>query len=121
MVFSNLIETAIKYNVENGEVIVGVERVEGQPHVKVSVKDTGIGIPADQMDKLFTKFFRAENVVKVVTDGTGLGLYIVKNIVKRHGGEIWAESEINRGSTFSFTLPTDPKLIPPKEVVYGEA
>ncbi len=121
MVFSNLIENAIKYNVENGEVIVGVERVEGQPYVKVSVKDTGIGIPADQMDKLFTKFFRAENVVKVVTDGTGLGLYIVKNIVKRHGGEIWAESEINRGSTFSFTLPTDPKLIPPKEVVYGEA
>ena len=121
IVFSNLIDNAIKYNVQNGEVIIGLERVNDQPYIKISVKDTGIGIPADQINKLFTRFFRAENVVKFSTEGTGLGLYIVKNIIKRHGGEIWAESEINRGSTFSFTLPTDPRLIPPKEIVYGEA
>lgn len=120
MVISNLIDNAIRYNVPNGEVIVAVERIKNQPYVKISVKDTGVGIPADQINKLFTKFFRAENVVKFATEGSGLGLYIAKNIIKRHGGEIWVESEINRGSTFYFTLPTDPKLVPPKEIVYGE-
>ena len=120
MVFANLIDNAVKYNVENGEVIVSVERVPNEPYVRISVKDTGVGIPADQMDKLFTKFFRAENVVRKYTEGSGLGLYIAKNIIKRHGGQIWAESEINRGTTFYFTLPTDKSLIPPKELVYGE-
>ena len=120
MVISNLIDNAVRYNMPNGEVVIGVERVKDQPYVKISVKDTGIGIPADELSKLFSKFFRAENAVKFYAEGSGLGLYIVKNIVKRHGGEIWAESEINRGSTFYFTLPIDPKLIPPKEIVYGE-
>jgi len=120
MAVSNLIDNAIKYNVPNGEITLGVERVKDQPYVQISIKDTGIGIPADQINKLFTKFFRAENVSSAHPDGTGLGLYIAKNIIKRHGGEIWAESEINRGSTFYFTLPTDPKLIPPREILYGE-
>ncbi len=120
MVISNLIDNAIRYNVPNGEVTVAVERVKDQPYIKISVKDTGIGIPADELNKLFSKFFRAENATKFYPEGSGLGLYIVKNIIKRHGGQIWVESEINRGSTFYFTLPTDPKLIPPKEIVYGE-
>ena len=120
MVISNLVDNAIRYNMSNGEVTVAVERVKNQPYIKISVKDTGVGIPANDISKLFTKFFRAENATKFYPEGSGLGLYIVKNIVKRHGGQIWAESEINRGSTFYFTLPTDPKLIPPKEIVYGE-
>lgn len=120
LVISNLLDNAIRYNVENGEVVVAVERQKDKPYIQISVKDTGLGIPADQIDELFTKFFRAENVVEFSPEGSGLGLYIVKNVIKRHGGEIWAESEINRGSTFYFTLPTDPKLIPPKEIVYGE-
>ncbi len=120
MAVSNIIDNAVKYNVPNGEVILAIERVKDKPYVQISIKDTGIGIPADQINKLFTKFFRAENVSTAHPDGTGLGLYIAKNIIKRHGGEIWAESEINRGSTFYFTLPTDPKLIPPREIVYGE-
>lgn len=120
MVFLNLIDNAIRYNVANGEVIIGLEPMENKPYIKISIKDTGLGIPTDQMSKLFTKFFRAENVVRSQTDGSGLGLYIVKNIIKRHGGEISVESEINRGSTFYITLPTDPKLIPQKEIVYGE-
>lgn len=120
MAVSNLIDNAVRYNVPNGEITVAIERVKDQPYVQISIKDTGIGIPADQINKLFTKFFRAENVTTVYPDGTGLGLYIVKNIIKRHGGEIWVESEVNRGSTFYFTLPTDPKLIPPKEIVWGE-
>ena len=120
IVLSNLFDNAIRYNVANGQVMVAVERIKDEPYIQISVKDTGVGVPAEQMNKLFTKFFRADNAVKFATQGSGLGLYIIKNIIKRHGGKIWAESEINRGSTFYFTLPTDSKLIPPKEIVYEE-
>lgn len=116
----NLLENAIKYNVPNGQVVVSIERQADQPYILVSIKDTGIGIPAEDTHRLFTKFYRGENAVKVSSGGTGLGLYIVKNIITRHGGRIWAESVLNRGTTIYFTLPTDPKLIPPKEIVYGE-
>lgn len=120
MVIFNLLDNAIKYNVENGQVVVGVTRLQDQPFVQIQIKDTGLGIPSRDVEKLFTKFFRAENAVRTVTEGTGLGLYIVRNIVKRHGGEVWAESELNRGTAFYVTLPTDPTLVPSKEVVYGE-
>ncbi len=120
MVLFNLIDNAIKYNVENGSVTVSVEKVNNEPYVKITIKDTGIGIPANQMDKLFTKFFRADNVVKFSPDGTGMGLYIVKNIVTRHGGKIWVESELNRGTTFYFTVPTSKDMIPKKELVEFE-
>lgn len=117
---SNLIDNAIKYNVKNGEVTVGIEKVEDQPYISIFIKDTGIGVPAEEINKLFSKFFRAENAAKIVADGSGLGLFITKNIIRQHGGNIWAESEINRGTTFHFTLPTDPTLVPPREVVYEE-
>jgi len=117
---SNLIDNAIKYNVKNGEVIIGIEKEKNESYISIFVKDTGIGIPAEEINKLFTKFFRAENAEKIASDGTGLGLFITRNIIRRHGGDIWAESEINRGSTFRFTLPTDPTLVPPREVVYEE-
>jgi len=120
IVVANLIDNAIKYNVANGEVIVKIEHLKDEPYLEVSVKDTGVGIPEKDIKKLFTKFFRSENTTKFATEGSGLGLYIAKNIINRHGGKIWAESEINRGSIFHFTLPTDPKLIPSKEIVYGE-
>jgi len=117
---SNLIDNSIRYNVENGSVTIYIKRVPDKPYVEMSVKDTGIGIPPQDMPKVFSKFFRAENVMKHETEGSGLGLYITKNIIKRHGGTIWAESVIDRGTTFFFTLPTDPKLIPPKEIGIGE-
>jgi len=117
---SNLIDNAIRYNVENGSVTIGIKRVPDKPYAEVSIKDTGIGIPPQNMSKVFSKFFRAENVMKRETEGSGLGLYITKNIVSRHGGIIWAESVIDRGTTFFFTLPTDSKLIPPREVGIGE-
>lgn len=120
MVLSNLLDNAIKYNVENGEVTVSVERQSDEPFAKIIIKDTGIGIPPNQMDKLFSKFFRADNVVKFSPDGTGMGLYIVKNIISRHGGRIWVESELNRGTTFYFTLPTNRDVIPKKELVEFE-
>ncbi len=120
MVLSNLLDNAIKYNVKNGEVVVKIERLADKPFVQVSVKDTGGGISSDDMKKLFTKFFRAEAVMRAETAGSGFGLYIAKNVILRHGGVIWAESEPGRGSVFYFTLPTDPRLIPPREIVYEE-
>lgn len=112
----NLLENAIRYNVENGEVIVKADGMQGKPFLVVSVKDTGIGIPPESVEKLFTKFYRADNALKLQTEGSGLGLYIAKSIVAAHGGEIWVESELNRGTTISFALPTDPNLIPKHEV-----
>jgi signal transduction histidine kinase len=116
LAFTNLIENAIRYNVENGEVTVKVDAMQDKPFVAVSVKDTGIGIPPTDVAKLFNKFFRADNAVKTQTEGSGLGLYIAKGIVTAHGGQIWAESELNRGTTISFALPTDPNLVPKTEI-----
>ncbi len=116
MAFVNLLDNAIRYNAQNGEVRVAVEKLADKPYVQVSVRDTGIGISQEDIDKLFQKFFRAGNAVKAQTEGSGLGLYISQNVVRAHGGTIWAESEIGRGTIFYFTLPTDPTLIPPKEV-----
>ncbi len=116
----NLLDNAIRYNVKNGEATVSIERLKDKPYVQISVKDTGIGIPKEDIKKIFTKFFRAENAVKTAANGSGLGLYMVKNIVKRHGGDIWIESEFNRGSIFYFTLPLDSKLIPAKEIADEE-
>ncbi|HEY5221218.1 MAG TPA: HAMP domain-containing sensor histidine kinase, partial [Candidatus Paceibacterota bacterium] len=116
LVVTNLIENAIRYNVENGEVTVKVDKMQDKPYVVVSVKDTGIGIPPESMEKLFNKFYRADNAMKLQTEGSGLGLYIAKGIVNAHGGQIWAESELNRGTTISFALPTDPNLVPKNEV-----
>lgn len=110
IVFQNLVENAIRYNVENGEVVIRL--VKKPPYLEVTIQDTGIGIPKEELPKLFVKFFRASNVLKYETEGTGLGLYITKNIVEAHGGKIWVESVENRGTTFHFTLPLDEKFIP---------
>lgn len=113
LVFQNLIENAIRYNVENGEIIITLAKKE--PFLEVSVRDTGIGIPKEELPKLFSKFFRAANVLKYETEGTGLGLYIVKNIVEAHGGKVWVDSIENRGTTFFFTLPMAEGLIAKKK------
>jgi len=119
LAISNLIDNAIRYNVKGGSVTVSIKSLTDKPYVEVSIADTGIGIPSGNMEKVFTKFFRAENVLKRETEGSGLGLFITKNIINRHGGTIWAESVIDRGTIFHFTLPTDSKLIPSKEVGQG--
>ncbi|MEK7187620.1 MAG: ATP-binding protein [Patescibacteria group bacterium] len=116
MVLENLLDNALRYNVKDGEVTVRLVPVEGQPFIDVQVKDTGVGIPKSATEKLFTKFFRAENVMKSQTTGTGLGLYIARNIIQAHGGRVWAESEENRGTTMHFTLSTDRALVPTHEL-----
>jgi PAS domain S-box-containing protein len=116
LVVTNLLDNAIRYNVQNGEIVVKAEKQDDEPFVKVSIKDTGIGIPSADINKIFGKFFRADNALKFRTEGSGLGLYISKNVIQGHGGQMWVESEMNRGSVFYFTLPTDRTIIPPSEI-----
>lgn len=103
LALGNLIDNAISYTPENGKIEVRLENFGNS--VRVSVKDSGIGIPDAEKEKIFTRFFRASNASKIRANGTGLGLYIARNIIKVHGGEIWANSLENKGTTFYFTLP----------------
>lgn len=102
-VLQNLIENAIKYTNDGGTVTVSAKKEK--IYLEISIQDTGIGIPIEQQDKLFSKFFRATNAIRMQPDGSGLGLFIVKTIIKDHGGQMWFESEENKGSTFHFTIP----------------
>jgi signal transduction histidine kinase len=102
-VFENLIDNAIKYTSAGG--IVSVMLARTAKNVLVTIADTGIGIPTDEQKNIFTKFFRATNAVKVVTDGNGLGLFVVKTIVERHGGTVSFVSEVGKGTVFTIELP----------------
>jgi len=112
LVLEILVDNGLKYNVENGEVRVRIDPMEGKPFVLVSVEDTGVGISREDLSRLFTKFFRSKAALKGQTSGIGLGLYLAKNIIERHGGKIWAKSALERGSIFTFSLPIDPDYIP---------
>jgi two-component system phosphate regulon sensor histidine kinase PhoR len=100
----NLVHNAIKFTPPGGRVVVRAERAEaeGHPCVKVIVSDTGVGIAADDLSRLFERFYKADR--SRASSGTGLGLAIVKHIVQAHGGQVGAESEVGAGSTFWFTL-----------------
>ncbi len=102
-VLTNLVSNAHKYTPDNGRIIV---RVTSDGHVAiVSVEDTGIGISEENQKKLFTQFFRAEDHAVRQQQGWGLGLSIVRNMVEAQGGQIEFESEVDKGSTFTFTVP----------------
>ncbi|MCK4454309.1 HAMP domain-containing protein [Candidatus Parcubacteria bacterium] len=103
LAIQNLVENAIRYSPSNGEVTVSLRRANMS--IELCVRDTGIGIPGDQLDRVFSKFFRGANVMRIDTEGTGLGLYIAKNIIEAHKGRIWFESKEGEGSTFCFKLP----------------
>lgn len=109
-----LVDNAIKYNADNGEVRIKINKTADNLYAEIRIEDTGIGIPNRELGKLFTKFFRADNAIKNQTEGTGLGLYIAKNIIDNHGGKITVSSVEGRGSTFIFTLPLQENLIPPQ-------
>jgi len=102
-VLTNLLSNAYKFTPEGGKISVCAKATDGR--VQVDVTDTGIGISDQDQKKLFTKFFRADSTITREVGGTGLGLNIAKSIVEMHGGKIWVESEVGKGSTFSFTLP----------------
>lgn len=102
-VFQNLISNAVKYSSDGSPVTVRVEADGAE--VCVSVRDEGIGVPASALPKLFTRFYRAENVDERKISGMGIGLYVVREIVALHGGTVAVESEEARGSTFTVRLP----------------
>lgn len=117
LVLINLIENAIKYNVKNGSVTVSAKMSNNPNFAIVSIEDTGVGIPDDEKKYIFEKFKRGEKASDISPNGTGLGLYIARNIVERHGGKIWFESELNRGTIFYFTIPTNKNVIPKRDLL----
>lgn len=104
-VIQNLLMNAIKYS-DGGDIVLRAQDVGD--HARVSITDRGIGIPAEALPHLFDRFYRAENARTGSAQGLGLGLYIAKSLVEAHGGEMWVESVVGEGSTFTFTLPYKP-------------
>jgi len=105
-VLLNLLTNAIKYNPEGGSVKVNTTILENgnKSMVRIAVKDTGYGIPKEDQKNMFQKFFRVQSTADKAS-GTGLGLVITKHIVEAHGGNIWLESDVGKGTTFFFTVP----------------
>ena len=98
----NIIDNAIKYTHQGGEVTVSISRLKREGIIRVTTSDDGIGIPADMMGRLFEKFSRGRGISKLHTEGRGLGLYVSKQIIAAHGGRIWAESKgKNLGTSFN--------------------
>jgi signal transduction histidine kinase len=99
----NLTANAMKYTAPEGNIRIAASGAGNE--LRWEIVDTGIGIPKSDLGKLFEKFYRAENALAVETEGTGLGLYLVRLIVEQFGGSVWCTSEEGVGSTFGFTLP----------------
>jgi signal transduction histidine kinase len=102
-VLVNLVSNAIKFTSRGGRVTVSGAREDG--HVRISVSDSGVGIAPEDVKRLFDKYEQARSRATRGEKGTGLGLYITKQLVELHGGEIAVESEVGKGSTFSFAIP----------------
>jgi signal transduction histidine kinase len=102
---SNLLDNAIKYSVGNVDVSVSVETPD-EKHVELKVRDRGVGIPSDELKRIFRRFYRVRGRTSARVKGTGLGLFIVRSIAKTHGGKVFAESEgEGRGTTVTLELP----------------
>ncbi len=103
-VLVNLVSNAIKFTPAKGTISVEAERFEDK-EIKILVQDTGIGIPAEELQKVFERFYQVRSSQGTEVKGTGIGLTITKEIVELHGGKIWVESEVGKGTKFIFTLP----------------
>jgi len=104
LVTDNLVSNAVKFTRPGGRIVIDA-REKGE-FLMISVSDDGIGIPEQDREKLFERFYRASNRGEVNAPGTGLGLAIAREVVSKHGGKIWFESEVGRGTTFHFVVPT---------------
>jgi two-component system, OmpR family, phosphate regulon sensor histidine kinase PhoR len=104
-VLANLVDNAIKYGRAQGSVKVGGKKLD-DGKLEIFVQDDGPGIPAESLDRVFERFYRVDKARSRDQGGTGLGLSIVKHIVQAHGGEVWVKSELGKGATFFFTLPS---------------
>ncbi len=104
-VFMNLLLNAVKYTPSEGKIIVSCKKPKQGKYFQITVSDSGIGITHDDLPHIFDDFYRAENAKVFEKDGTGLGLSIVKHIINDMGCEIWAESQLNKGTSFIFNLP----------------
>jgi signal transduction histidine kinase len=103
--FSNLLDNAVKYSVGEVNVSVSVSAVDDK-RVAIRVADKGIGIPSAQLKRIFKRFYRVPGRFMARVKGTGLGLFIVRSVVEKHGGRVFAESEgLGHGSTFTVQLP----------------
>jgi signal transduction histidine kinase len=108
----NLVENALKYTPEGGAVTIHLQCAANT--LTFAIQDSGIGIPKSDLPRLFEKFYRGTNREALAQRGTGLGLAIVKSIAERHGGKVWVESELGKGSTFFLLIPlTQPKVPQP--------
>lgn len=107
-IVTNLVDNAIKYSPHGGEVLLSIREDAKTGMAVLSVRDHGIGIPVSQQEKIFHRFFRATNAIKLGLEGSGLGLYLSRELIQLHGGHIWFESVEGQGSTFSISLPLAP-------------
>lgn len=103
----NLVDNAIKYSPSNSKINIETKKIndKNKELIEINIKDSGIGINEKDKERIFSKFYRGENAVRLQTEGSGLGLFIVKNIIKAHGGKIWFESKNGEGSTFYIQIP----------------
>jgi signal transduction histidine kinase len=109
-VLTNLLENAVKYSPEGGSVVLRVDAADGR--LRVHVADEGLGIARAEQERIFEKFYRADPQLARGVGGTGLGLYICRELVQRMGGEIEVDSEPGRGSTFTVELPVPVAAVP---------
>ena len=107
IVVKNIVDNAVRYTLPNGKISITIK--SDKKEIEIRIQDTGLGIPQNQQGEVFTRFFRGANIMKIDTEGTGLGLYLTKNIIEAHGGRIWFESKENKGTTFYFTIPLKEK------------
>ncbi len=103
LVFRNLLDNAMKFSPNGG--LVHVEMEHHSERIQVAVRDEGIGIARDQLDRIFERFYQTDSSLKRRFEGTGLGLTIAKRIVEAHGGRIWVKSRLGKGSVFLFDIP----------------
>jgi hypothetical protein len=108
-VILNLLSNAVKFTPDGEKILVVANLVDGE--VQVSVRDTGNGIPRKEWDRIFEPFQQGAHGPGTPREGTGLGLTLSREFVELHGGQLWLESDVGRGSTFLFTLPTGPTLL----------